>query len=181
MQGDAVATRYARALAEIAFETKVQDKFRRELESVIDLMTKAPELGRVLAHPGIKLENRKNVLREVIKRFALSKLVVNFLNILLDKRRILLLPQILNEFRSMSDEVAGVVRAKVTAAFPLNDAHRSRLAMVLSKLTGKRVVLDEEVDLALIGGLVTRIEGRVYDGSVKTQLDQLRSNLLEEL
>ena len=181
MRGNAIATRYARALVDIAFDGGSQKSIRSELEMITKITKDAPDLKRVLSHPGIKLEKRRAILKEVAARLSLSQIIINFLMILIDKRRIHILGEILSEFCKISDEIIGVVRAEVSSAFPLDSGQKAELKKSLGNLTGKQVQIDEEVDSTLIGGIVTRIGGRIYDGSIRTQLEQMGSTLLEKV
>jgi F-type H+-transporting ATPase subunit delta len=100
--------------------------------------------------------------------------------LLLDKGRIGSLPDIARAHRALVDEHAGRVRATVTTARPLDPALEARLKAALEKTSGKTVLLDKKEDPSIVGGLVTQLGDIVYDGSVRTQLQQLREQLLAE-
>ncbi len=77
----------------------------------------------------------------------------------------------------LADEAAGRTRARIVSASPLSDAQRSRLRSALAARTGLQVDLEESVDSSLLGGAVASVGGLVFDGSLRTQLEQLRSSL----
>jgi F-type H+-transporting ATPase subunit delta len=102
---------------------------------------------------------------------------MNFLRLLVDKRRMNLLPQILSELRRMVEELEGIERVEVISAAPLPGTQRDFLKSVLERQTGKRIELEEKLDPAVLGGMVVKVGSTVYDGSVRTQLSQMRENL----
>jgi len=100
-----------------------------------------------------------------------------FFGLLLEKDRMQYLALIQRDFRQLADELSGTLRAKVTVASALNDAQKSAIGGELEKQTGKKVELTVSVDPALIGGLRTEIGGRLFDGSIKTQLKRIEDTL----
>ena len=96
------------------------------------------------------------------------------------KGRIASLPDIARAHRALVDEHAGRVRATVTSARPLDPLLETRLKTALEKSSGKTVIFEKREDPAIMGGLVTQLGDTVYDGSVRTQLQQLREELLSE-
>jgi F-type H+-transporting ATPase subunit delta len=133
-----------------------------------------------LENPVFSLEKRKLIMDELSRRLALSKTVRNFIMLLLDKGRIAALPDIARVHRTLIDEHAGRMRATVTSARPLDPMLETRLKTALEKSSGKVVLFDKREDPAILGGLVTQLGDTVYDGSVRTQLQQLREELLSE-
>jgi F-type H+-transporting ATPase subunit delta len=104
-------------------------------------------------------------------------LLVNFLRLLVDRNRLHHLEGIARVFGDMADARAGRVRAKVVSAFDLQDVAASRLSKSLERATGREVVLDRQVEKSLLGGAVANVGGKVYDGSLQTQLEELRRQL----
>jgi F-type H+-transporting ATPase subunit delta len=102
---------------------------------------------------------------------------MNFLRLIVDKRRMKLLPQILPELRRMVEELEGIERVEVVVPASLPKAQRDFLREVLEKQTGKRIELEEKLDPAVLGGMVVKVGSTVYDGSVRTQLSRIRENL----
>ena len=118
----------------------------------------------------------------MIAQFAdslpLSRLVRNFLFILVDRRRTDFLDEMADAFETALDERLGIVRADVKSASALNDRQQSDLQQELSRVSGKQVRCDFSIDPALIGGVVARIGSTVYDGSVRSQLETMRERLV---
>ncbi len=172
-----LARRYARALMAIGGEEGTADALARELERFGKLLEQDRMLREVLIGPTVSRPQRDAVLRQVVQAMQLSATMTRFLRLLDDRRRLEYLPRILLSFREMLDEAQGRVRATVTTAAALSTGAEAEIKATLSKLTGKEVVMTVEVNPELIGGVVTRVSGLLLDGSIKTQLRQIRQEL----
>jgi F-type H+-transporting ATPase subunit delta len=181
MASDAAAKRYADALFEIGVEHDKLDALHDQLDGVLEAFRESKDFRNLLLHPSIDVDVRRNALREVADSWELDQMVVNFLFVLLDNERVRSLPSVLEAYRQRLDDREGNLRATVTTAVELDDNQKSALQEVLSEKFGRDIILTTETDEDLIGGAVTRVGGRVYDGSVRNQLDQLRDNILEEV
>jgi F-type H+-transporting ATPase subunit delta len=106
-----------------------------------------------------------------------SRTLRNLLFVVIDQRRMGLLPEIQQAFEARLDEMEGVARADVTSARELNERERKQLETVLERLSGRRVEANYEFDPALIAGAVVRVGSTIYDGSVRMQLERLRIKL----
>jgi F-type H+-transporting ATPase subunit delta len=175
-----LARRYAKALLEIGVKQQTYDALGKELDRAAETLRASPELRNALENPVFSLEKRKLIMDELARRLALSKTVRNFIMLLLDKGRIAALPDIARVHRTLIDEHAGRMRATITSARPLDPMLETRLKTALEKSSGKVVLFDKREDPAILGGLVTQLGDTVYDGSVRTQLQQLREELLSE-
>jgi F-type H+-transporting ATPase subunit delta len=175
-----IARRYAKALLEIGIHENSFDAFGKELDRAADTLRSSPELRNALENPIFSIEKRKLIMDELVRRLAVSKMVRNFIMLLLDKGRISSLPDIARAHRALVDEHAGRVRATVTSARPLDPMLETRLKTALEKSSGKTVIFEKREDPAIMGGLITQLGDTVYDGSVRTQLQQLREELLSE-
>lgn len=176
MRAPTIADRYARALLEIGIERNTYEQIGRELDRVVGLFDH-DEIRQLFHNPKFGVEARKGVLGELLRRVMVSPICRNFLFLLVDRGRIGFLPEIVTAYHDLSDAHAGRVRARVTVAKRLPDVELNRLRTVLQQATGKQVIVDQDEDPAIIGGVITRIEGRIYDGSVKTQLETMRARL----
>ncbi len=175
-----IARRYAKALLEIGIQTNTFDALGKELDRAAETLRSSPELRNALENPVFSLEKRKLIMDELARRLALSKTVRNFIMLLLDKGRIAALPDIARAHRSLVDEHAGRVRATVTSARPLDPMLETRLKTALEKSSGKVVIFEKREDPTILGGLITQLGDTLYDGSVRTQLQELREELLSE-
>ena len=180
MIAGSIGRRYAKALLSIGVATHSFDALGRELDRAAETIASSPELKNALENPVFPLSQRHRVLEDVARRLALSASIKNLLLILLDRGRIASLPDIARAHRELVDEQAGRARAIITSAAPLDPNIEARLRGALEKQTGKTVLLDKKVDPSLIGGVVAQVGDLVFDGSVKHQLEQLRTELLSE-
>jgi F-type H+-transporting ATPase subunit delta len=135
-------------------------------------------LQDALGNPAIPQAAKERVLEELLKRSTPSKTTSNFLRILLKNDRLMGLDEINERFATVLEERSGVVSANVTSARELPDSEKSELRLNLEKLTGKRLNINFGIDENIIGGVVTRIGSTVYDGSVRTQLQNLKEQLV---
>jgi F-type H+-transporting ATPase subunit delta len=177
MRSSAAARRYARALFALAEETGAVARVRGELAGMAALFESDPGLRNALFRPLHPVAERRAVLRSLCDRLSLTPTVRNFFAYAIDQRRLVDYDAIRAEFEQLADAAAGLVKARVIAAAPLADAQRARLQSALAARTGKSVELDVSVDPSLIGGAVATVGGVVFDGSLRTQLQQLRDSL----
>jgi F-type H+-transporting ATPase subunit delta len=177
MQSSAAARRYARALFSLAREDGSIDAARDELRRVAALFEATPELRAAVFRPLHPAAERRAVLRSIGSRLALSRNVANFLLYLIDQRRLVDFDAIQAEYERLADEAAGRVQADVVSASPLRDDQRERLRRALAARAGHDVDLKVRVDAELIGGAIVRVGGLIFDGSLRTQLAELRDNL----
>lgn len=174
----AMARRYAKALLTIGEEEKRTEALTREVRALGDAVASSPELQSLLSNPIVPQESRRKVMEEVAARLSLSPVVRNAALLLTDRRRGASIPEIAAALESLLDERSGKVRADVTSASPLTEAQAQKIQATLEKLTGRKIALTRKVDPALIGGVVTRVGDRVFDGSVRTRLEQIRAAAL---
>ncbi len=177
MRISAAARRYARALFAIAQEQQAVAEVRAQLEGVEALFAEHPELAAALFRPLHPVAERRGVLRGICERAGSGESVRNFFAFLVDQRRLVDFDAICSEYRRLADEAAGRTRAEVVSASPLSNEQQRRLAQALAARTGCEVELDVRVDADLIGGAIAVVGGLVFDGSLRTQLSQLRETL----
>lgn len=177
MSDNAIAIRYARALLAIAEENKQVNMCGDELATVTSLFKREDMLRLLLDSPTFSVQKKAAILTDVVSAMNLSDHLSKFLHLLLEKGRISYLPQIEANYKRFADELSGVVRAKIVAANTLNKDRIETIRKGLEQQTGKTVVLNVEKDKALIGGLQAEMAGRLFDGSVKTQLKRIADTL----
>jgi F-type H+-transporting ATPase subunit delta len=152
----------------------------RQLERLNVVLQEQPDLRRLLENPTISTQKREKLLKEISNALGFSRRMTRFLEILTERNRLALFDEIVATYRRLLDERLGIVRAVVTAAQPMDTSLQSQLAARLEKVTGKRVRMEVSVDPSLIGGVVARVGGTVYDGSVLKQLQVFRNRLVQE-
>jgi len=171
------AGRYAKALFMIASEDHRVREIRDELDTFAGLLTESRELREALLTPLHPASERKGVLREICGRLGTSPTLRNFYAYLIDQRRLIDFAAIHEAYGAYADRAAGLTTAQVISASPLDDRRKDRLRRALSERTGTEVRLEVEVDPSLIGGAIAKVGDLVFDGSLRTQLATLRSNL----
>jgi F-type H+-transporting ATPase subunit delta len=172
-----IAQHYGDALAEVAISQKSADKVRRELRDFLALLRESAQLGVLLGSPAVSRANKHAVAQALVERMGASRTLRNLLFVVIDQRRMGLLPEIQQAFEARLDDLEGVARADVTSARELNERERKQLRTVLERLSGRRVEANYELDPALIAGAVVRVGSTIYDGSVRMQLERLRIKL----
>jgi F-type H+-transporting ATPase subunit delta len=178
----AAASRYARALADLAFDPKRgadPQGVAGELALFADALEASSDLRNVLMSPAVAPARKRAVVAQLAKQGGISGLVRNFLYVVIDHRRTALLPEIREAFRTLTYERMGMVEADISAARELPAGQREKVAERLGRMTGKRVQCRFAVNESLIGGMVARIGSTIYDGSVQGQLKALRRKLME--
>lgn len=175
-----VGGRYARALLELADEAKQLDRVGREVASFGETWETSRELRDTFENPAIGAEQRKQLLEAIARRLSLSPMTKNTLKLLSDRRRMRYVPELVDAFRQLAEERSGHVRAEVVSAGPLPESYYLELQKALEAVTGRTVTLDKKQDPSLIAGVVTRLGDKVFDGSLKNRLDELRDELLSQ-
>jgi len=177
----AAARRYARALLDvIGAQGEDPARVRGELEALAGAVAGHPELRAVLAHRALPAERKRAVLGALVEGRDVSPLVSRLVDLLAKRGRLELLPAVAQAFVAAWNAERGVVPAAAVSAVPLDADQRAALARELGRVTGRQVELTTRVDSALLGGVEVRLEGRVYDGSVRSRLRALRQHLTEE-
>jgi F-type H+-transporting ATPase subunit delta len=169
--------KYARALAEVAAEAGTAEEVRMGLEAFRDTFRTHQELREFLFNPGVPLAAKRGVVGEVARTLELARCLVNFLYVILERSRLHLLDEFAEAYQEVLDEQAGIARVEVRASHPLEMSELERLKKAMSVITGRTVKLSFEVDQALLGGVKLQVGSTVYDGTIRTQLEELRRQL----
>lgn len=177
MKNLVIARRYAKALLLIGKGDGQAESYRTELEGLTSLIEKEEALEQVINNPLYETSARKKVLLAVIDKLDLSIVMKSFLLLLFDKGRFGFIGNISEFYQKLADELKGVARASLISATELSSDAIEKIRNSLSKMTNTDVILDVEQDPSLIGGIVTRIGDLVLDGSIKTQLLNMRESL----
>jgi F-type H+-transporting ATPase subunit delta len=178
MSAETVARRYASALSDVVIKTGDSEVVQAELKTWEEMIASNTDLMGVFGNPAIAHKNKEKVLENLIERLQPSKTTSNFLRVLLRNHRLTEIKEINERFAIVLEERSGVVSANITSARGLSEAENSELLSNLEKLTGKRISANFETDENIIGGVITRIGSTVYDGSVKTKLEELKEQMI---
>jgi F-type H+-transporting ATPase subunit delta len=177
-RGRGPARRYARALLEVALAKKEDAAVARDLAEAASLLAAHPELRAVLTNPAVASERKRSLVKAVWKT-ASSELLKRLLEMLAERERLELLPEVARVYVELWNAQRGVVTAEVLSAVALDAEQKKRLAAALGRAAGGRAVeLQAQLDPSLLGGVLVRMEGRVYDASVRGRLRSLRRHLL---
>jgi F-type H+-transporting ATPase subunit delta len=172
------ANRYAKALLDVLYPTKAEAGYQ-QLQSFNALLKEQPPARRLLENPTLSTDRRRRFLREISDASGFDRRIANFIDILIDRNRLVLLDEIIDAYQKLLDERLGVVRAQVTAARPLDRLQQRELAAKLEQVTGKQVRMEVAVDPSLIGGVIAKVGSTIYDGSMRNQLSAVKSRLIE--
>jgi len=176
-----IARRYARALLEVAVESKTLEATTEQLTSFAQVLQKNEDLADILLNPAFTRPQRTAVVEALFRAAGgLTPAVGNLLRLLVDRGRLGYLPDIARVFLDMADQRAGVVRGKVTSAVPLPQESMQKLQQALEKLTQKKVQLQARVDPRVLGGVSAQVGSVVYDGTLRSQLDELKRTLSQQ-
>jgi F-type H+-transporting ATPase subunit delta len=171
---------YATALADIALEQGAAEPVKKQLEDFGAVYAESAELRSALSSPAVERTTKHGVIEKLAARLGASRIVRNFLFIVVDNQRTHLLPEILQTFETVIRRRQGVAEAEVTSAAELTAPQKSQLQQTLERLTGRKIQANYSLDPALLGGAVVRIGDTIYDGSVRNRLNQMRARLTAE-
>ncbi len=172
-----VARRYARALLDVVQKQGDPEALRRELREATALLAAQADLRRALEHPALPAEGKRKVVGAVWGH-GTSPVMIRLLDLLAAGGRMELLPAIEESFSALWNAQRGVVAAEAVSALALDEAQTRAVAEALRKATGKDVELQTRTDPALLGGILVKMAGRTYDGTVRGRLRALRQRLV---
>ena len=174
----AVLGRYARAYAEVAVKNKLNpEKTVAEFQQMADVVSSSRELRNVLQNPAVSREQKLKLLDSIIQHIGATKMLRNFLAVLIDHRRIANICDVLEQFKQELDRRMGIADAKVSSVRELSSAEKKLLEQQLAAITGKTVRATYSKDASLLGGVLVRVGSTIYDGSVQGRLQRLRQEL----
>ena len=177
MRQTILAKRYAKALFAVSREEGTSEVYRETLSVLGDFLEKYPAGMDALTNLLYPMDLRQKVMAQLIKELQADQYMANFLNLVVQKKRADILPEIASEFQALVDADQNVSRGKVIAASQISGDLQAKVQATLENITGKKVILTTEVDPAIIGGIVAKVGDLVMDGSIKTQLAGLNESI----
>jgi F-type H+-transporting ATPase subunit delta len=171
---------YANALADIALAQGAAEPAAKQLLAFGAAYTQSAELRTFLASPAVSIEAKHAVIEKIVARLGASKIIRNFLFVLADHRRTQLMLEVIAAFDDVIRQRQGVAEAEVSSAVELSAAQKKEMAATLTRLTGKKIETKYALDPALLGGAVVRIGDTIYDGSLRSRLNEMRARLAAE-
>jgi len=174
----AIASRYARAFADVVFERKLSAvKSVADLNSLTSLVQSSSDLRKTWDNPSISAPQKHAVLDSIITSLGASKEVRNFLAVVIDHRRSNDLAAIVRQVEQEINDRLGFAEAEITSARSLGDAEKKYLEQQVVRMTGKTLRARYAQDATLLGGAVVRVGSTIYDGSIQGQLKRLREQI----
>ena len=171
-----LATKYARAIFEIAQEEEKLDAYDKDLKQIQADVFSLPEAVKFFQNPLIPHQAKKDLLTKAIDK-GMSEDVVNFLMLLVDKNRIGIFNEIYEIFTGLKNQEQGILVADVVMAFPLTKTQETQLTKKLAVVTGKKIQIRKHEDKTILGGLIVTIGDKRIDGSAAGRLRSLKSTL----
>jgi len=175
-----VSKRYASALFEVSFEDQKYELVRDELIFILKCLKDEPKLHQLLETPSLSSNEKKEILSSVFKE-NVSKEVLNFLYIVIDKGREQYIESIIEEYKVLTNSAKNKVDAVAITAVPMDKQDLLKLQVNLSMSSGKNVQLQNVVDPTIIGGVLVKIGDKVIDGTVKSRLADMQQQLSQIL
>lgn len=177
MKQTILARRYAKALFTVGKENGQFEAYNETLQGLAGLYKTHPDVVDALTNPLYPLEFREKVMVGIVKSSGVDKVMGNFLNLLVEKKRAEILPEIAEEFQVMVDSEKNISHGTIVSAIELSEKLQADVQATLEKLTGKKVELLTSVDPSLIGGIIAKVGDLVLDGSIRTQLAGLKDSI----
>jgi len=178
MLSTGVAQRYAKALFQAALDAGVADEVFGDAEKLAAVMSESPMLGNFLGSPQVPPEDKHRLLDKALGGRA-HRLFVDFLHVLVDKKRIMFARDIAEAYRYLYEKHEGILQVRAITAVSLEDPQREKLVHKLEEQTKKTIRLTHIVDPNILGGMILKMEDRLIDGSVRHQLEELKRRLME--
>ena len=180
MKEEVIGKRYAKALIQLGQEQGQLERVSKELETFAALFNESDILKRVLCDPIHDRNKRKAILGDVLKKLEAGNLCSNFLQLLLDKERMRYLPAICSAYQRLEDGIAGRLRANLTTAEDLQEGEKEAIQTALERKFNKDIILEWFKDPDILGGIICKVDGMVFDGCVRTQLEMLKETMKGE-
>ncbi|HEY0276539.1 MAG TPA: F0F1 ATP synthase subunit delta [Paenirhodobacter sp.] len=175
----AIAGRYASAIFELAQDGQGLDALAADVSALDAALEASADLRELIASPVYNRAQQEAAIEAVARPMGLSAPMANGLSLMATKRRLFVLPQLLNKLALLIAEAKGEMTADVTSAAPLSADQATALSTALAEKTGKTVKLNVAVDESLIGGMIVRLGSQMIDTSVRAKLASLQNTMKE--
>ncbi len=173
------ARRYAKSLYEMGEELNLSSKFSQDIKALKELCDKVEGFVSFLANPVIEMDAKKEIIHEALKAQPLHSYIYNLLFFLIEVNKIKLLPYVCKFYEDLEDMYKGRVRGKVIVPELLSEEEVKSIKSAIEKKLNKELIVTQEVNKDMIGGIVVKVGDMVYDASVRKQLEILKDNILK--
>lgn len=174
-----VAERYGEALFALALEMNTLESWQKQAKSVIKVFNSNPELKAFFRAVKISTEEKKSFIKNIFSQ-NLDKMLVNFICLLIDKKRIENVVDIFEYFNYLGNEERGIINGVVYSVRLLSDEDMNKIENAMTQRYNRKVELANKVDTRLISGIKVKVGNEVIDGSMKTKIEALKQELLKE-
>lgn len=181
MQSDLSAQRYAEAIFGIGKDTGKLAVFEQNALEFQKLLETSQDLRISLTHPNIGIKQKEAIIGEVLQRCGYDEVFSNFLRLIVKRNRISCYGKIVSNLHVMRDESEGRIRGIVYSATKLKPSQVTALSQKIGGKMGRQVILEERLEPEILGGLRVEINGRVYDSSVRRQLEKLEESIMQNV
>ncbi|MFN3921073.1 MAG: ATP synthase F1 subunit delta [Caldimicrobium sp.] len=179
MRALAIALKYAKGLFIAAKELNKVEEFGKELRELMKVLKENPEVLQVLQNPVYPPDIKMEILQELVRFYKVSSELERFLVLLVERRRIQYIEEIVLMYQTLLDEELGVARGEVISAFALSEEEKKVLEEALKEVLKKEVILEVKVDPEIIGGVKVKIGDYIWDGSLKSQLEKFKEIIIK--
>ena len=174
-----VSDTYATALFETALENNLTDTVKEELNSLFAILTEQSEYAKILSSPIVGMKEKHQLVQSAFAG-KICNYILNLILVLIDNNRFSLFFDVVRAFNKLCDKQQNILRATAFTAVALSSDMIEKLQTKLCGLSNKNVILANEVDKTLIGGIVLKYDNMEIDGSVKAQLDEIKKQVKEK-
>ncbi len=177
MRQTILARRYAKALFSLGKEQEKFEGYSETLSAIATLFDDSEVVSDALTNPLYPLDARQKVMAKIAESVAADVIMASFLNLLVEKKRAGILPDIAHEMQVMVDQEQNISHGSVVSAIELDASLHEKIQAALEKITGNKVILETQVDPYIIGGMIAQVGDLVLDGSIRTQLNGLKESI----
>lgn len=174
-----IASRYAKAVFELAKEAETLPALEKDLDALADALETSTEFGDLISSPLYSRKDQAAAVAGLAKKMKLSDVTASTLGLMASKRRLFVIPAMISAVKAMIADEKGEITAEVTAAKALTKAQSDKLAKTLKASVGRDVNVNVAVDEALIGGLIVKVGSRMIDSSIRSKLSNLQNSMKE--
>ncbi|HEB49582.1 MAG TPA: F0F1 ATP synthase subunit delta [Desulfobulbus sp.] len=177
MRQTILARRYAKALFSLGKEQNKIEEYSETLGAIAALYAESETVIDALTNPLYPLDARQKVMAKIAELVKADQIMTSFLNLLIEKKRAAILPDIADVMQAMVDADQNISHGSVVSAIELDASLQKKIQETLEKITGNKVILETRVDPSIIGGIIAKVGDLVLDGSIKTQLNGLKESI----
>ena len=171
--------RYSRALFEVVKEANELEKTENDIRDFSSLLKNSLEIKNFIHNPTQSKENQNNAIKLLAEKLNFSKILTNFMFLLVEKRRIFFVEKIFESFSRLCSQKKGEVKASLISSKELSEAELDSISKELSSSMGSIIKFDYKIDKELIGGLKLQLGSFMIDTSIKNKLNKYKQKMLE--